>query len=620
MADPEGPAEMPAPLDEPRAGCLVRPGTARDRALRMAAPWIAHDLPWVVVAGGEEASGWLDAGAWAVLQPGLPEGVAERTADSLFEKVLGARQANPLTGLPGNRSIGAALSSLLGGAGGSAAYVDIEDFKPFNDYYGFARGDAVIRLLGGLLSECLPGCFVGHVGGDDFVCSGDGDVLERGLAECREAFRSRVAAFYGERDRSRGGIETLDRNGRFRFFHFLDITAVIVDPRCASSVEELAGMAGQEKKRRKGDLLPQPVRDCAEGLEVLLRDGRYGERDAKAVIEAAGIAGDRRMTSLLASLLEGGTGSGIRKSAALSLGFLPGPDTFRLLTAAAGDPSPHVRTRAVEALALSGDERAAGMVRAACSDSSTWVRRAALRALGAVGSPGSMEFLLSRASDLSGGRDAREERRAALEGLALRPCPMASGPLGELLGIRGYEPRDALWTALAASGEEGALLVRDHAVSEVGAAAALPRINPASLSPRALGLLEDAAVDLLETPSATAALRFLAGVPAPAGRRLQRALEETASRSEGGEFGLVVTVMEKRRITPGSEFLSVLSARIEKRPHAFRQEDVTALLRLSAGGPRPGSLLPFLRSRSRETAVAASRAVLQILAGDLARS
>jgi GGDEF domain-containing protein len=589
-------------------------------ALRMVAPWIAHGLPWVVVAEADEASGWLDAGAWAVLQPGLPDGVPERTAEALFEKVLGARQANPLTGLPGNRSIGAALAALLGGSGGSAAYVDIEDFKPFNDYYGFARGDAVIRLLGGLLRAGLPGCFVGHVGGDDFVCAGDGEVLERGLADCREAFRSRVVAFYNERDRPRGGIETLDRNGRYRFFPFLDITTVMVDPRCASSVEELAGMAGLEKKRRKGDLLPQPVRDCAGGLEVLLREGRYGERDAKAVIEAAGIAGDRRMTALLTSLLEGGSGSGIRKSAALSLGFLQGPDTFRLLSCAAGDPSPHVRTRAVEALALSGDERAAGIVEAACRDSSTWVRRAALRALGAVGSAGSLELLLSRASHASEGRDAREERRAALEGIALRPCPEAAGPLGELLGVRGYEPRDALWAALAASGEEGALLVREHAASESEAAAALPRVNPASLSPRTLGLLEDAAVGLLETPSAPAALRFLAGVPAPGGRRLHRALERMAARSEGGEFGLVLTVMEKRRLPPGADFLSELSARIERRPHAFRQEDVTAVLRMSADGTRPGSLLPFLRSRSRETAVAASRAVLQILAGDLARS
>ncbi len=74
---------------------------------------------------------------------------------------------NPLTGLPGNKSIHRNLKKLVAGRKGTAAYVDITDFKPFNDYYGFALGDSVIRRLSHILVESLPSHFVGHIGGDD---------------------------------------------------------------------------------------------------------------------------------------------------------------------------------------------------------------------------------------------------------------------------------------------------------------------------------------------------------------------------------------------------------------------------------------------------------------------
>ena len=85
------------------------------------------------------------------------------------------REANPLTGLPGNLAIEREIQRRLACPDEFAAmYLDIDRFKSFNDYYGYARGDRAISFLSHLLCDLVdtdgrPGDFVGHVGGDDFV-------------------------------------------------------------------------------------------------------------------------------------------------------------------------------------------------------------------------------------------------------------------------------------------------------------------------------------------------------------------------------------------------------------------------------------------------------------------
>ena len=86
-------------------------------------------------------------------------------------EVSAAKHQNPLTGLPGNQIIEAELSECLYGVGEyTAAYLDIDNFKAYNDVYGFENGDKVIRLLADILRQMLTEKeFLGHVGGDDFV-------------------------------------------------------------------------------------------------------------------------------------------------------------------------------------------------------------------------------------------------------------------------------------------------------------------------------------------------------------------------------------------------------------------------------------------------------------------
>ncbi len=637
-----------APDREPRGGafdpsfvpdgpCVIRPGFLRPRILDLASPWIRAGLPWVLQAPRAEVESWLEAGAWAVLPPDLPEDPAVAYAVRLQALINAAREENPLTGLPGNTRIASVLGASIEAGSGAVAYVDITDFKPFNDYYGFARGDAVIRTLSGILVGESGGNFVGHVGGDDFVCSGPRIRIEESMSAAREAFRSRAPAFYAEHDRMRGGIETLDRHGRFRFFPFVDICVVILDINRGTTLEDLAMEAGIAKKALRGDLIPRTLSGMVLGVSgavpasapaagapspgvsdgagwmALLERGTSDHSDAKAVIEAAGVAGDRRASGLLEAILSGDLPTGLRKSAALSLGSLACPVSLRILREAVSDPSPHVRTRTVEALALSGDSESAPLVEARTGDPSTWVRRAAFRAAGALRTPRALRLLLARAGEAAGTRNAMAEREAALEGLALLADPAAFAPLSVLAEDPSFEPAGALWRAIAASGaEEAALLLCRSAPSNRAAAGAFQWLNPSAIPGPTLQLVEESACSLLRTEDVLPALRCLAGLPGPGGRRLQIEIEHLAGETDGYLFGLAVTVMEKRDLFPGASLLSVIAHAAESGAGTFETEDLTALVRLAArGGVRPGTLLPLLRSRRREVAVAAARAILQ---------
>jgi len=123
--------------------------------------------------------------------------------------------------------------------------------------------------------------------------------------------------------------------------------------------------------------------------------------------------------------------------------------------------------------------------------------------------------------------------------------------------------------------------------------------------------VEDAATGLLGTGSTIPALRCLAALPGRGGRKLGAALERAAGSADGHVFALIVTVMEKRGIPPGAGMILAAASAAESAGVERRSEDLAALARLAAlSGARPGIMLPLLRSRRREIAVAAARAVL----------
>ncbi|HZZ94384.1 MAG TPA: phosphodiesterase [Usitatibacter sp.] len=171
-------------------------------------------------------------------------------------RVEAARYANPLTFLPGNIPISEHIGRLIaGGASFTACYSDLNHFKPFNDQYGYWRGDEMIKLAAGCLARaCDPlRDFLGHVGGDDFVVvfqSADWHArCERAVAE----FNAGAPTLFDAADRERGGIVAEDRQGRSAFLGLttLSVGAVRIAPGDYRRPEDVASAAAAAKREAK---------------------------------------------------------------------------------------------------------------------------------------------------------------------------------------------------------------------------------------------------------------------------------------------------------------------------------------------------------------------------------
>jgi diguanylate cyclase (GGDEF)-like protein len=120
-----------------------------------------------------------------------------------------ALDASPLTGLPGNATIHRSLESCMAKDDRVAvAYVDLDNFKAYNDVYGFSRADELIRFTASILRETTAehdeAAFVGHVGGDDFVFTVRPDVVQAVGDEVTARFDSGMSRFYSAEDLARG--------------------------------------------------------------------------------------------------------------------------------------------------------------------------------------------------------------------------------------------------------------------------------------------------------------------------------------------------------------------------------------------------------------------------------
>lgn len=171
-------------------------------------------------------------------------------------KIRNARYSNPLTLLPGNVPINREIDTLLGHATDfHVAYFDLNHFKPFNDCYGYSRGDQVIRLLGMLLANYASSDidFVGHIGGDDFVVLFRSRQWREICEQVIEQFGQRVRELYRAADLESDGIWSVDRSGERCFYPLLTLAVGVVhpDPYKCSSYHEVAELAAEAKKIAK---------------------------------------------------------------------------------------------------------------------------------------------------------------------------------------------------------------------------------------------------------------------------------------------------------------------------------------------------------------------------------
>lgn len=188
------------------------------------------------------------------------------------KNLAAARDQNPLTKLPGNNRIHEYVSEVLGAVDGEAllAYFDFDNFKPFNDKYGFRLGDRAILLFAELLAKALPrdNCFAGHIGGDDFFAGFQRMPFEAAATLCRdliEAFRRDVESFYDDDTRQSGFIVGQDRVGNTLRFPLMTVSAALVclpAGRTVHSVDDVSRLIARLKKEAKNS----PDRLCAATL------------------------------------------------------------------------------------------------------------------------------------------------------------------------------------------------------------------------------------------------------------------------------------------------------------------------------------------------------------------
>lgn len=184
---------------------------------------------------------------------GSGEQLVRRVTEARIEA---ARHANPLTFLPGNVPINIHIERLLDSSQAFlACYADLNNFKAFNDYYGYWRGDQMIKLQ----AECFKAAcdprrdFIGHIGGDDFILlmqSADG--VSR-ITTAAKKFNNRAKLLFDAKAQKAGAIQTEGRDGKAHSYPLttVSIGIVHVEPCKFLNAKDVANEAAIAKRHAK---------------------------------------------------------------------------------------------------------------------------------------------------------------------------------------------------------------------------------------------------------------------------------------------------------------------------------------------------------------------------------
>ena len=172
------------------------------------------------------------------------------------------RDISPLTGLPGNSEITRQVERLVDeGQPFALIHADLDHFKAFNDRYGFLRGDEAIKATADVLAEVIAAqetetCFLGHVGGDDFVLLTAPEAVEAVAADIIAAFDAMAPSLYDPEDAARGWIEVEDRRNNRRSVEIMTISlgAATTANRPLLTVAEASTIATEMKRVAKEDV------------------------------------------------------------------------------------------------------------------------------------------------------------------------------------------------------------------------------------------------------------------------------------------------------------------------------------------------------------------------------
>jgi diguanylate cyclase (GGDEF)-like protein len=183
------------------------------------------------------------------------------------------RHLNPLTGLPGTVQVQDEVALRAEAREQFAVmYIDLDNFKAFNDYYGFVRGDEAIKLLARCAREALKASdgrshFLGHIGGDDFVAIVGADVAEAVAEAIIDCWDREILSLYDPEDVDRGYIEIEDRRKQTRRFPITTVSVGIAssDARTIDSHWVASEIASEMKNFAKRDPMSSYAIDRRQG-------------------------------------------------------------------------------------------------------------------------------------------------------------------------------------------------------------------------------------------------------------------------------------------------------------------------------------------------------------------
>lgn len=170
------------------------------------------------------------------------------------------RTVSPLTGLPGNVQIQTELKKrLLRKETFQVIYLDLDNFKAYNDVYGFLKGDEIIKLTARIITKNVHSLeegdvFVGHIGGDDFVAIVDGSVNHDNICQNIIAeFDKEILKYFNDDDIERGYVEVCNRKGVIEEFPLTSISigVVVADKKRFTNILEIGEIGAQVKHLAK---------------------------------------------------------------------------------------------------------------------------------------------------------------------------------------------------------------------------------------------------------------------------------------------------------------------------------------------------------------------------------
>lgn len=191
-----------------------------------------------------------------ITKPFNPREFISRVSNTLL-RIDRNRWANPLTGLPGNIEIQSEINHRIAkGVKFSVLYLDVDNFKAYNDVYGFACGDRSIKMIADIIMDAVrnygsQGDFIGHIGGDDFIIITDPEFSDDLCKNIIKEFDRKIPEMYTDEDRKAGFICTANRKGHVIYFPIMTLSIAVVsnENRVLSSHIQV-GEIGAELKRR----------------------------------------------------------------------------------------------------------------------------------------------------------------------------------------------------------------------------------------------------------------------------------------------------------------------------------------------------------------------------------